>query len=234
MNYLSVMESFYTFMHPIERIFDHMWLVLLTSTRALGRNMNGDVPNIWPALSVTIKLLKQWKSGLYKIFLLFLKWSNGPRYHLMNLFSNVFHSWHTTFCNNMHWIFIKSTFYLGSKFFSMSNNLNSVTIKTLCTLSWHPDITSLHINVLQLFLFFTLKICLQNALRFFKYISHVATKFCSKSYQSNSIALKTLTTPSHHHLLASSIFKNGSQSAKVLTAQAELPPPSPPLGNMTF
>ena len=45
MNYLSVMESFYTFMHPIERIFDHMWLVLLTSTRVLGSNMNRDVPN---------------------------------------------------------------------------------------------------------------------------------------------------------------------------------------------
>ena len=44
MNYLSVMESFYTFMHPIERIFDHMWLVLLTSTRVLGSNMNRDVP----------------------------------------------------------------------------------------------------------------------------------------------------------------------------------------------
>ena len=43
MNYLSVMESFYTFMHPIERIFDHMWLVLLTSTRVLGSNMNRDV-----------------------------------------------------------------------------------------------------------------------------------------------------------------------------------------------
>ena len=32
---------------------------------------------------------------------------------------------------------------------------------------------------------------------------YIATKFCSKSYQSNSFTIKTLNTPSGHHSLAS-------------------------------
>ena len=139
--------------------------------------------------------------------------------------SQSFHSSEVIFSQ---WNIIKSP--LGNKFFSISNNMNFVTIKTLCTLSWHHRHVLFTKMFYSYFYFSLWKFVYKMLWDFFKYISHVASKFCSKSYQSNSIALKTLTIPSGHHLLAScTIFKNGSPSAKVPIAQAELSPPSPPL-----
>ena len=110
---------------------------------------------------------------------------------------------HKKLCRNMHWIFSKFIPYLAYKFCSISYNSNSIAIKTLCTTPWHQW-HALSTKFLSNYFHFSLgKFFCKMHWVLSKCISYIATKFCSKSYQLNSFTIKTLTTPSGHHSLAS-------------------------------
>ena len=119
------------------------------------------------------------------------------------IFLNFFYPSYTKLCHNMHWFFLKFVSDLANKFCSISYNSNSIAIKTLCTPPWHQWHALLTKNSWNYFHFLLGKFFCKMDWVLSKYTSYIATKSCSKSYQLNSFAIKTLTTPSGHHSLSS-------------------------------